>query len=84
MTTPEYDTVFQQFEALLQEHAQLQAPIKDDTDLINDLGFDSLKLMEMLEDVEDIFDITYPLNDLSNLHTVKDFVVQIQQIVGSK
>ncbi len=82
MTTPEYDTVFQQVEALLQEHAQLQAPIKDDTDLINDLGFDSLKLMEMLEEVEDIFDITYPLNDLSNLQTVKDFVVQIQQIVG--
>ena len=82
MTTPEYDTVFQQVEALLQEHAQLQAPIKDDTDLINDLGFDSLKLMEMLEDVEDMFDITYPLNDLSNLQTVKDFVVQIQQMVG--
>ncbi len=82
MTTPEYDTIFQQVEALLQEHARLQAPIKDDTDLINDLGFDSLKLMEMLEEVEDMFDITYPLNDLSNLQTVKDFVLQIQQIVG--
>ncbi|MCD6187286.1 MAG: hypothetical protein J7K09_03890 [Desulfuromusa sp.] len=82
MTIPEYDTIFQQVEVLLQDHAQLQAPIKDDTDLINDLGFDSLKLMEMLEEVEDMFDITYPLNDLSNLQTVKDFVLQIQQIVG--
>ena len=84
MTIPEYDTVFQQVKTLLQEHAQLQAPIEDDTDLINDLGFDSLKLMEMLEEVEDMFDITYPLNDLSNLQTVKDFVLQIQQIVGSE
>ncbi len=84
MTTPQYDTIFQQIEALLLEYAQLQVPIQDDTDLINDLGFDSLKLMEMLEDVEDIFDITYPLNDLSNLHTVKDFVLQIQQIVGGE
>ena len=84
MAIPEYDTIFQQVEVLLQEHARLQAPIKDDTDLINDLGFDSLKLMEMLEEVEDIFDITYPLNDLSNLQTVKDFVLQIQQIVGSE
>ena len=82
MTIPEYDTIFKQVEVLLQDHAQLQAPIKDDTDLINDLGFDSLKLMEMLEEVEDMFDITYPLNDLSNLQTVKDFVLQIQQIVG--
>jgi len=59
MTIPEYDTIFQQVEVLLQDHAQLQAPIKDDTDLINDLGFDSLKLMEMLEEVEDMFDITF-------------------------
>jgi len=84
MTTSQYDTIFQQIKVLLQEHAQLQAPIQDDTDLINDLGFDSLKLMEMLEDVEDIFDITYPLNDLANLHTVKDFVLQVQQIVGGE
>jgi acyl carrier protein len=84
MTTPQYDTIFQKVEALLQEYAQLQVPIQDDTDLINDLGFDSLKLMEMLEEVEDIFDITYPLNDLSNLHTVKDFVLQIQKIVGDQ
>ncbi len=84
MATSQYDTIFQQIEVLLQEHAQLQVPIQDDTDLINDLGFDSLKLMEMLEDVEDIFDITYPLNDLANLHTVKDFVLQIQQITGGE
>ena len=84
MTAPQYNAIFQQVETLLQEHAQLQVPIQDDTDLINDLGFDSLKLMEMLEDVEDVFDITYPLNDLSNLHTVKDFVLQIQQIVGGE
>ena len=84
MTTSQYDTIFQQIEVLLQQHAQIQVPIQDNTDLINDLGFDSLKLMEMLEDVEDIFDITYPLNDLSNLHTVKDFVQQIQQIVGGE
>ena len=81
MTTPQYNTIFQQVETLLQEHAQLQVAIQDDTNLINDLGFDSLKLMEMLEEVEDIFDITYPLNNLSDLHTVKDFVLQIQQIV---
>ncbi len=84
MSTLQYDTIFQQIEALLKEYAQLQIPIQDETDLINDLGFDSLKLMEMLEEVEDIFDITYPLNNLSELHTVKDFVLQIQQIVGDK
>ena len=81
MTTSQYDAIFQQVEVLLHKFAPQQAPIHDDTDLINDLGFDSLRVMEMLNDVEDIFDITYPLNDLSELHTVKDFVLQIKRII---
>ncbi len=60
-----------------------QVAIQGDTDLINDLGLDSLKVMEMLNEVEDIFDITYPLNNLSDLKTVNDFVLQIQHIVDN-
>ena len=81
MTTAQYNAIFLQVEGLLLKYAPQQATIQKDTDLINDLGFDSLKVMEMLNDVEDIFDITYPLNDLSDLHTVNDFVLQIQDIV---
>jgi acyl carrier protein len=81
MTTDQYNAIFLQVEGLLLQHAPQQVPIKKDTDLINDLGFDSLKVMEMLNDVEDIFDITYPLNDLSDLRTINDFVLQIQDII---
>ncbi len=81
MTTDQYNAIFLQVEGLLLQYAPQQVPIQKDTDLINDLGFDSLKVMEMLNDVEDIFDITYPLNDLSDLRTVNDFVLQIQDII---
>jgi acyl carrier protein len=83
MSNAQYDDIFQKVEALLKEYAPLKVPIQEDTELINDLGFDSLRVMEMLHDVEDVFDITYPLNDLSDLRTVKDFVLQIQKIVGN-
>ena len=83
MTTSQYNDIFQQVEGLLLQYAPQQVPIQDDTDLINDLGIDSLRVMEMLHDVEDVFDITYPLNDLSTLRTVKDFVMQIKKIVES-
>ena len=81
MTTDQYNSIFLQVEGLLLQYAPQQVPIQKDTNLINDLGFDSLKVMEMLNDAEDIFDITYPLNDLSDLRTVNDFVMQIQRII---
>jgi acyl carrier protein len=83
MTNTQHDEIFQKVVTLLQEYAPQPGPIDENTELIDDLGFDSLRVMEMLHDVEDVFDITYPLNDLSDLRTVKDFVNQIQQLVGN-
>jgi len=80
MTTVKYRSIYQKVVVIVQQYAPKQVPIQEDTDLINDLGFDSLRVMEMLHEVEDIFDISYPLNDLANLRTVKDFVLQIEQI----
>ena len=81
MTTSRYDEIYKQVVELLQEYAPQPGPIREETELVNDLGFDSLRVMEMLHDVEDAFDITYPLNDLSDLRTVKDFTTQIHNII---
>ena len=81
MTTSGYDEIYRQVVELLRKHAPRPVPIQEDTELVDDLELDSLKVMEMLNDVEDIFDITYPLNALSDLRTVKDFVLQIQSIL---
>lgn len=81
MTPPRYDDIYKQVVELLQEYAPQPGSIQEETELVNDLGFDSLKVMEMLNDVEDAFDITYPLNSLSDLKTVKDFTTQILYII---
>jgi acyl carrier protein len=51
------------------------------TDLVADLGFDSLKVMKLLEEVEDSYDISIPLNILPEIRTVGDFCEQLQRIV---
>ena len=81
MTSSRYYDIYKQVVELLQQYASQPGQIREDTELVNDLGFDSLKVMEMLHDVEDTFDITYPLNSLSELKTVKDFTTQIQSII---
>ena len=81
MTSSRYEDIYPQVVELLQQYAPQPVTIREDTELVNDLGFDSLKVMEMLHDVEDAFDINYPLNSLSDLKTVKDFTQQIQNII---
>lgn len=56
--------------------------IKVETDLVADLGLDSLKVMKILETVEDTFDISIPLNIIPDVRTVEDFVLQIQKLNG--
>ena len=54
--------------------------LTEDTDLVADLGLDSLKVMTLVEEVEDQFDISIPLNVLAKVRTIKDFALQLQQL----
>ncbi len=56
-------------------------PLAADTDLVSDLGFDSLKVMKLLEDVEDTYDISIPLNVLPDVRTVGDFAAQLERLL---
>ena len=58
--------------------------LSEETDMIADLGLDSLKVMKIVETVEDSFDISIPLNILPEVRTVGDFAVQIQKITGEE
>jgi len=59
-------------------------PVDVETDLVADLGLDSLKVMNLVETVEDCFDISIPLNILPDVRTVGDFVLQIQKLCGDE
>ena len=54
--------------------------IRVETDIVADLGLDSLKVMKLVETVEDSFDISVPLNVLPEVRTVGDFVQKIEKI----
>jgi acyl carrier protein len=52
-----------------------------ETDLVADLGLDSMKVMDIAAEVEDSFDISIPLNILPEISTINDFTSQIQKII---
>ena len=55
-----------------------------DSDLIADLDFDSLQVLEVIAELEDRFDISIPLNDVPATRTVAQVVAQVAQLVGDR
>ena len=53
------------------------------SDLVADLGFDSLQVLEVIAELEDRFDISIPLNDVPATRTVAQVVAQVASLVSS-
>lgn len=53
--------------------------IKAETDFVEDLGADSLDVVDMLMSLEDEFDVEIPDEEIENIHTVGDLVSFIEE-----
>ncbi|MBN2331470.1 MAG: acyl carrier protein [Deltaproteobacteria bacterium] len=76
-----YDEIVGKLYDLLRAMVAEVPELHENMELAVDLGLDSLAVMRLLEAVEDEFDISIPLNVLSDVRTVKDFALQLQHIV---
>ena len=54
------------------------------SDLVSDLGFDSLQVLEVIAELEDRFDISIPLNDVPATRTVGQVVAQVASLVAAR
>jgi acyl carrier protein len=55
-----------------------------ESDLVVDLGFDSLRILEVIAELEDRFDVSIPLNDLPSTRTVAQVVAQVAALVDGR
>jgi acyl carrier protein len=54
------------------------------SDLVTDLGFDSLQVLEVIAELEDRFDVSIPLNDVPAARTVEQVVAQVTALVEGR
>jgi acyl carrier protein len=54
------------------------------SDLVADLGFDSLQILEVIAELEDRFDISIPLNNVPATRTVAQVVAQVARLVEDR
>lgn len=53
-----------------------------DSELLADLGFDSLQVLELVGELEDHFGVAVPLNDLTHIRTVGQVVDEIRGLAA--
>ena len=79
----DYQSILNKIYELLRPLVEEGTGIQEQTDFITDLGFGSLKVMKLVEQVEDHYDISIPLNILPDVRTIKDFALQLEKLVNT-
>ena len=74
MTDSNYDEIMQLLCDRLSSLTNSSAQISPETNLISQLSIDSIKLLNLIMEVEDAFDISIPINALADVQTVRELV----------
>ena len=79
---PDYNDFLERIFEILKPFAKKGLILNEESELVTELGLTSLQVMELIEQIEDHFDMSIPLNILPEVRTVKDFALQIQKLIG--
>jgi len=66
---------------LVNQLAEAGTVVDANSDLVDDVGLSSIEIMELIEQLEDIYDISFPLNDLAEIRTITDMVKELERLV---
>ncbi len=74
------DLVFRKICSLLEPLNQNNVKLTRETDLIADLEVDSVSVLDIVMDIEDNYDISIPVNTISETRTIGELVDAIHAI----
>ena len=75
-----YEETLQATREIIAKHVELDRPVQPGDHIQNDLGLDSLGVMEVVADIEDRFEIQIPTETLSQFTTVDDVAKALSQL----
>ncbi len=80
----DYNDVLQRLCHHLKQFTDPGAEITAETDLINQLAIDSVKLLNLIMEIEDEFDISVPISALADVQTVHELASLVDRIKSAK
>ena len=75
------EDILNQLYELVRPYSKKSIELGEETGLIDDVGLDSMKIMDLVMHIEDHFDISVPLNILPDVRTIGDFAGQLQKLL---
>lgn len=75
-----YDETLEITKQILKKHVDGDRAIRPNDHIQNDLGLDSLGVMELVADIEDRFSVTIPNDVLSDISTVEDVAKALEKL----
>jgi acyl carrier protein len=78
-----YDETLSITTEILQKHVDANRTIRPNDHIQNDLGLDSLGVMELVADVEDRFSVSIPNEVLGDIATVEDIAKALMKLQTS-
>ena len=79
-----YEEILEKVISELSALTATDANLTENSELVTELGLDSFKVLDLLMDIEDEFDISMPVNMLADVHTVKDLAERIHAVINTE
>ena len=82
--TASYEEILEKVINELSALTTSDANLTENSELVTELGLDSFKVLDLLMDIEDEFDISMPVNLLADVHTIKDLAQRIHAVINTE
>ena len=77
---PDYNDFLACIFEILKLFAKQGIILNEESELVTELCLTSLQVMELIEQIEDHFDMSIPLNILPDIRTVHDLALQLEKL----
>ena len=76
----DYDRIYEQLCRILQKVSKTDKPVEPDVNLIDYLELDSMKVLDVVMEIEDELDVSVPLNNLVDVNTVTELTRLVYEL----
>lgn len=78
----EYQRIINRLLEHIQARAGAGTEVREDTDLVDEVGLDSVNVMDMVMHIEDEFDVVVPVNQLADVRTPAQLTELVLRLEG--